>query len=201
MSLAIDEHAQQLRMLLYIRHAWGLADDLPLPALHPVPEAGSSAMPDEVERIVWERRWLRTWAQAWGGQTHGPYRPPGTGKILPDSGLRSDTVFWTAQYGSAGLDLLAFDRWEQMFEPSLGPSLDPVLRSPQAAPVLVAAWERGLESFTVVPWAGYCTYRLSASHLATSFDTAASWSLLNRALAEWIRTPLASCGGRSIPGS
>lgn len=34
-------------------------------------------------------------------------------------------------------------------------------------------------------------YRLSASHLATSFDTAASWSLLNQALAEWIRAPLA----------
>ncbi|UTM47399.1 hypothetical protein [Glutamicibacter mysorens] len=58
------------------------------------------------------------------------------------------------------------------------------------APVLVAAWERGLTDLIVVPWAGYCMHRLGDSHLATSFETAANWSLLRQALAEWIRAPL-----------
>lgn len=191
MSLATDDHAQPIRMLLFIRQAWGLAEDLALPELNPVPETGSSAMPDEAARNLWERRRMRTWSNAWGVKAHGAHRVPGLAAITTAASRATDNDFWTAQYGRAGIDLTAFEQWEQMFDPLLGIDLDPVLRGPQVEPVLVAAWERGLTDLSVVPWAGYCMHRLSDSHLATSFDTAASWSLLRQALAEWIRTPLA----------
>lgn len=77
-----------------------------------------------------------------------------------------------------------------MFDPLLGVNLAPVLRSTAVQPVLVAAWERGLTDLTVLPWAGHCMHRLGDSHLVTSFETAASWSLLRQALAEWIRVPI-----------
>lgn len=191
MSLATDDHAQPIRMLLFIRQAWGLAEDLALPELNPVPETGFSAMPDEAARNLWERRWIRTWSNAWGVTAHGAHRVPGLAALTTAASRATDNDSWTAQYGREGIDLTAFEQWEQMFDPLLGIDLDPVLRSPQVEPVLVAAWERGLTDLTVVPWAGYCMHQLSDSHLVTSFDTAASWSLLRQALAEWIRTPLA----------
>ncbi len=188
--LDVDDHAQAIRMLLYIRHAWHLAEELPLPQLHPAPETGSSAMPRETDPKLWEQRWRQTWLDAWGAQTQGSYRAPGTAQILAATEHLSENDFWTAKYSTAGLNWAAFQRWEQMFDPAFGLGLDPVLRSPAVHPVLLAAWERGLRKLTVVPWAGFCVYRLSDSHLVTSFGTAASRPLLTRALAEWLRTPL-----------
>ncbi|NAZ17769.1 hypothetical protein [Glutamicibacter soli] len=190
MSLSMDDHAQPIRMLLFIRQAWGLAEDLALPELSPVPGTGASAMPDEADRHLWEQRWIRTWSNAWAGKAHGPHRVPGLAAMTAAAGPIGDNDFWTHQYGDEGIDRLAFEQWEQMFDPLLGLDLGPVLQSPRVEPVLVAAWERGLADLTVVPWAGYCMHRLGDSHLVTSFETAASWSLLRQALAEWIRTPL-----------
>lgn len=190
MSLYVDDHAQPIRMLLFIRQAWGLAGDLALPQLSPVPETGSSALPDEVDRDLWEQRWIQTWSNAWAGKERGAHRIPGLAATTAATGSATGNDFWTQQYGDEGIDLIEFEQWEQVFDPWLGLNPEPVLRSTEVRPVLVAAWERGLTDLIVVPWAGYCMHRLGDSHLATSFETAANWSLLRQALAEWSRAPL-----------
>ncbi|MGP9031925.1 hypothetical protein ACT17S_02495 [Glutamicibacter mysorens] len=190
MSLPVDDHAQPIQMLLFIRQAWGLAGDLALPQLSPVPETGSSALPDEVDRDLSEQRSIQTWSNAWAGKARGAHRIPGLAATTAATGSATGNDFWTQQYGDEGIDLIVFEQWEQVFDPWLGLNPEPVLRSTEVQPVLVAAWERGLTDLIVVPWAGYCMHRLGDSHLATSFETAANWSLLRQALAEWIRAPL-----------
>jgi len=190
MTLSVDDHAQPIRMLLFIRQAWGLAGDVVLPPLSPIPETGSSAMPDEADRNLWEHRWNQAWLKAWAHKAQGAHRVPGLAAPAVATGSVAGSDVWTAQYGDEGIDLLAFEQLEQMFDPLLGVNLAPVLRSTEVQPVLVAAWERGLTNLTVLPWAGQCMHRLGDSHLVTSIETAASWSLLRQALAEWIRAPL-----------
>ena len=64
MSLSMDDHAQPIRMLLFIRQAWGLAEDLAAPAqpgsregiLGPAGRSrpgpvGATVDPDLVERV------------------------------------------------------------------------------------------------------------------------------------------------------
>lgn len=78
-----------------------------------------------------------------GVTAHGAHRVPGLAALFTAASRATDNDSWTAQYEREGIDLTAFEQWEQMFDPLLGIDLDPVLRSPQVEPVLVAAWSVG----------------------------------------------------------
>jgi len=65
MQISIDNHAQPLKMLLFIRYAWSLTEELNLPELSPVPEIGTSALPDTENKQVWDHRWTQEWHRTW----------------------------------------------------------------------------------------------------------------------------------------
>lgn len=187
MNLSCDDHAQPIRQLLFIRQAWNVAEELELLVLNPVPDTGTSALPEEHSTRLWQERWLQMWSRVWAEQAGERCKVPGTGQVLEAKALRDQDEFWTSLYGTGGFDYAAFARWENMFDPAFGMKMDPILRHPKVEPTLIAAWERGLRRFTLLPWAGYYAHRLSDSHLVTSFDTAGDPALLQQSLAQWIR--------------
>lgn len=65
MRIIIEDHVQNIKMLLFIRQAWSMAQDMDIPGLSPAPDIGNSRIPDESGREVWEQRWKREWDRSW----------------------------------------------------------------------------------------------------------------------------------------
>ncbi|MBD8045437.1 hypothetical protein H9638_16660 [Arthrobacter sp. Sa2BUA2] len=173
MTIIIDDHAQNLKLLLFVRQAWMVAQDVQVPALSPVAATGTSKIPESASREVWDERWKQQWNRSWAwfnvstvqdaplsqeemrnlsrpGQDLHPIVPP----------------FWTVEYGDEGLDLGAFNTWDRQTMPNF-----PSRSERDALPALVKAWQHGLTTIIVLPYLGYFAHRLNGSHLVISAET------------------------------
>src|SRR3954452_6655568 len=65
MAITVSENPNHIALLLFIRSAWGIAQDMDIPALNPAPNAGSSKIPATAEWANWSARWERAWTRAW----------------------------------------------------------------------------------------------------------------------------------------
>ena len=65
MAIRVDETPHQLTILLFIRHAWGIAADVDVPRLDPLPDVGFSRIPETAAPAEWDARWHRAWKRAW----------------------------------------------------------------------------------------------------------------------------------------
>jgi hypothetical protein len=65
MRITIEDHVQHLKMLLFIRQAWMIAQDVAIPELSPAPDIGTSHISEPPSREVWEDRWKREWDRSW----------------------------------------------------------------------------------------------------------------------------------------
>lgn len=179
MVIRVDETPHHLAILLFIRHAWGVAADIDVPRLDPLPDGGASRLPDSAGKSEWEARWRRAWGRAWGWyavEQPGPQALPTPEQIRqasrPGQGLNPVIPpFWQADYGWAGIDPDAYNDWEQRCSPH---AYAPPRRSagespePRSLPALTAAWESGLDTVIVLPYAGFFASRITSRHLAVS---------------------------------
>lgn len=75
--------------------------------------------------------------------------------------------FWWAGYGAVGIDQGAYNDWEQSLQiVPLKRAGDSPLR--QSLPALIAAWEGGLDTVIIVPYARYFARRTTTRHLLVS---------------------------------
>lgn len=187
MVIAVEDDPNNLLQLLFIRSAWGIAQDLPIPALVSEPDPGASAMPSTASREEWGERWRRQWERAWDWYLIRDSGEPVTPEILraisvPGAPLHpAFPPFWTAEYGEDGLDRDAVGRWQLSVAGDRAQSLE---QQPEriSLPALIDAWEAGLELVTVLPYAGYFALRLSPRHLVVSKSTRAEPDRYSRAL-------------------
>ncbi|WP_213816940.1 hypothetical protein [Glaciihabitans sp. dw_435] len=174
MLLRIEDQNAHLTELLFVRAAWGLAPDIPVPELDPRVMPGESRMPDTATREEWDRRWRQQWAKTW---LWYDYEEPWT----PEAGLQSiaekseamNPYFpprWTDDYGWDGIDREALDDW-------VGSMPDPHQLRLEDEPErrnlddLIPAWKSGLDTIVVVPFAGYFAKRITTRHLVVSSMT------------------------------
>ncbi len=184
MRIATDGHAQHLKMLLFIRQAWMIAQDVAIPELSPTPDVGTSHLPELPSRDVWENRWRREWNRSWAwydmNEDQDIAMTQDEMRDISRAGLVLHPIvppFWTVEYGTDGLDLTAFATWERTTLPLLFP------RTKRATiPALVAAWRDGLTTIIVLPYNGYFAQRHNTSHLVISAQTRNSPELYRRAL-------------------
>lgn len=170
MQISIENHAQPLKMLLFIRYAWSLLEELDLPALSPVPDTGSSALPDTESKQIWADRWAKEWRRTWEwyDSRKGQKRPMSPEEMIsisrPGQPLHPVVPpFWITEYGTAGIDQDAFMRWDRLTT-VMAPNPYPKL-------ALADAWKSGVKRITILPYSGYFAERRNSSHLVVSEDT------------------------------
>lgn len=170
MQISIENHAQPVKLLLFVRYAWSLAEELNLPELSPVPDAGSSAMPDTESRQTWEDRWAEEWRRMWEwyDSRESQQRPMSQEEMIsvsrPGQPLHPVVPpFWITEYGAAGIDRDAFMKWDRVTT-AIAPNPYPEL-------ALVNAWNSGVKAITVLPYSGYFAERRNSTHLVVSEDT------------------------------
>lgn len=197
MVIRVDDSPHHLTILLFIRHAWGIAANADVPGLQPVPDSGSSQLPDSADRSEWEARWHHAWGRAWDWyavEDPEPKRLP-TPELIrdvwrPGQGLNPVIPpIWQAEYGWAGIDPDAYSTWQQQCSPhAYAPPrrIAAELPEPRSLPALIAAWEGGLDSVIVVPYAGFFARRITRRHLAVSATTRNDPGSYTRALQTWI---------------
>ncbi len=174
MVIRIEDHPLALNMLLFIRHAWSIAADADIPELRPSPDPGSSTLPDSASVTQWEDRWRIAWRRAWDWyevRDPSPSELP-TPEMIRDVSRPGQDLhplippLWSAEYGWEGLDLAAFNSWDQ----HLGARI-PTDAERWSLLDLIPAWESGLDTVIVLPYAGYFARRISRRHLAVSAAT------------------------------
>jgi hypothetical protein len=170
MQISIDNHAQPLKMLLFIRYAWSLTEEPNLPELSPVPAIGASALPDTESKQVWDHRWTQEWHRTWGWYDSRESQPA---PISQEEMIRISRPrqplhpvvppFWMTEYGTAGIDRDAFTNWDRL--------TTLVTPNPYPKLPLLDAWQRGIRNITVLPYSGYVAQRRNATHLVVSENT------------------------------
>lgn len=187
MVITVDEHVQNLKMLLFVRQAWSLAPDLDIPELNPAPETGNSRIPESLSRDVWEMLWKREWDRAWAWYNIRSARevPLTQDEMRNISGPGQDLnplmpPFWTVEHGEDGLDWAAFEAWDQQTTP-----IPPINVEFEHVPALVSAWQGGLTDVIVLPYRGFFAHRLNSGHMVVSTETRRSPELYDRALSIW----------------
>ncbi|XAS62893.1 hypothetical protein VUN84_11225 [Micrococcaceae bacterium Sec5.8] len=184
MTITIEDHAQHLKMLLFIRQAWSVAQDVDIPELSPVPATGTSRIPVSASREVWEKRWRQQWARSWAWfdvsrVQDGPMSQDEMRDISrPGQDLHPIVPpFWPIEYGEDGFDLAAFTAWDMQTIPAF-----PSRSERDSLPALIDAWQDGLTTVLVLPYRGYFVQRLNSSHLVVSAETRNDPALYTRAL-------------------
>ena len=86
---------------------------------------------------------------------------------------------WTTEYDWDGLDSAAFNNWHNDLSPI--PPSDAERRNLLE---LIPAWESGLDTVIVLPYAGYFARRVTRRHLAVSAATRNDPATYGRALRE-----------------
>jgi hypothetical protein len=188
MVISIDENPNNICQLLFIRSAWGIASDVEIPMLDPMPDAGTSRTPSSVSESEWSTRWEREWSRAWQWYSISDSSQRVTSELLrrlstPGQPLHpAFPPFWQGEYGDDGLDSAAFDRWQRASRPEMHVALE---STPEriCLDALIAAWNDGLGTVVTLPYAGYFAQRISAKHLVVSGSTRAHPASYNRALA------------------
>lgn len=189
LSFSINDQMRPLAMLLFVRQAWGLAGDLDLPPLDPMPDPGASAPPPGAEASVWNERWDRLWLEAWEVEASGefvvPGRPaqrhPGRGPEMEDG--QPAPGCWANAYGEDGIDMQRFQAWDRELDRLRGAFLGTSFREPR----FMQAVAGGLSEFILLPCAGYYLHRLGAHQVVLSWQTMADPGLRRRAIDEWLR--------------
>lgn len=157
----MDEHAQPLKMLLFIRSAWSLENwTAKLPALDPLPVRVNSALPASESPTVWAQRWNEQWQWIW--DRYGMKEYP----------------FWTTEYGTTGFDVDAFQGWDRRTLPEPKPRRD----SSTVITTMAAAWEKGLTNIIVLPYRGHYASWSKPGLLVISAHTRRTPKLLISAL-------------------
>lgn len=189
MRITVEDHVQNIKMLLFIRQAWSIARDIAIPELSPTPDTGPSRIPNEPGREVWEKRWKHEWDRSWAWfdsrETQiSPTSQDGLREIpAPGQGFhRVVPPFWPAQYGEAGFDLMAFNAWDVLSHPAF-----PSYAERDSTPALIAAWKEGLTTVIGLPLKGYFAHRLNDSHLVVSHQTRKDPESYSLALNSWRR--------------
>lgn len=185
MTIAVDEHPLSLNLLLFVRHVWGIAADVVIPELAPLPDAGTSRVPESASVAEWDDRWRIAWARAWdwykiadADQEKHPTQELMQQVMRPGQDLHPlIPPFWTTEYGWDGLDSDAFNNWDTALSPRI-----PSDAERQNLPDLVPAWESGLDTVIVLPYAGYFAQRMTPRHLAVSAPTRNDPDTYSRAL-------------------
>lgn len=174
MMIRVNDHPQHLHQLLFVRHAWSIAADADIPELWPVPDTGSSRLPDPPGAAVWEDRWRTAWKRAWDWFNIEDHSHP---ELVTPAFIREATKpgqglnplippFWAAEYGMEGVDFPAFSRWDSSLLPDF-----PSPAERRNLPDLIPAWESGMDTVIVLPYAGYYAQRISRRHLVVSAVT------------------------------
>ncbi|HUG51202.1 MAG TPA: hypothetical protein VLZ78_09425 [Terrimesophilobacter sp.] len=187
MVIGIDE-PNNICQLLFIRNAWGIAKDVEIPMLDPLPDVGSSAMPSSASESEWSARWKQAWSRAWRWYAIAESAQRVTSELLrrlstPGQPLHpAFPPFWQAEHGDEGVDSEAFEKWQRASRPEMFVALE---STPERVclDALIAAWNAGLETVVTLPYAGYFAQRISAKHLVVSGSTRAHPESYNRALA------------------
>ncbi|MBO1269276.1 hypothetical protein [Arthrobacter cavernae] len=154
MAIRVNDHPQQLHMLLFVRHAWSIATEADIPELWPVPDPGNSRMPEPPGAAVWEARWKTAWKRAWDWfdiEDHSQQElvTPAFIREATKPGQELNPLippFWASEYGMDGLDYAAFSKWDS--------SLIPAFPSPaerRSLQDLIPAWESGMDTVIVLP--------------------------------------------------
>jgi hypothetical protein len=184
MTITIDDHAQNLKLLLFIRLAWSVAQDVNIPELSPVPATGASRIPESARREVWDERWKQQWAHSWDWFKVSKIQDaPISQDAMRDISRPGQDIhpivppFWPVEYGAGGLDLAAFDKWDAQTTPAF-----PSRSERDSLPALINAWQDGLTTIIVLPYRGYFAQRLSGSHLVVSAETRNDPELYTKAL-------------------
>jgi hypothetical protein len=194
MVIRVDETPHHLTILLFIRQAWGIAAEADVPRLDPLPDIGASRLPDSAGKSEWEARWHRAWARAWDWYTVEQPGLPTPEQIRavsrPGQGLNPVIPpFWQADYGWAGIDPDAYSTWQHQCSPhAYAPPRTSAaeLPEPRSLPALIAAWEGGMDSVIVLPYAGFFARRITNRHLAVSAVTRNDPASYTRALETWV---------------
>jgi hypothetical protein len=86
---------------------------------------------------------------------------------------------WTTEYDWDGLDREAFNTWDRSLSP-----LIPTDEERRNLSDLIPAWESGLDTVVVLPYAGYFAKRITRRHLAVSAATRNEPATYSKALRE-----------------
>ena len=198
MAIRVDDAPHHLTVLLFIRHAWKIAADADVPRLEPLPDVGTSRIPDSAAPAEWEARWRRAWGRAWDWYSVVEPDPaihptPGYIREVSQPGHALDPLippFWQADHGWEGIDAGAYTAWEMASGPQAyarprrNAAESP---EPQSLPALIAAWENGLDTVIVLPYQGYFARRITARHLAVSAATRNEQAAYSRALHSFVQ--------------
>lgn len=181
MAITVEDHPFPLNLLLFIRQAWQLEVDADIPKLLPLPARGNSKAPDSASLPEWGTRWQTAWDRAWTwyqiADSSRPQYPTQESMRQMQETMRqvmqpgqplhpSIPPLWTADYDWDGIDQDAFNTWDQSLAPKI---LTDVER--QNLSSLIPAWESGMDTIIVLPYAGYFAQRISRRHLAVSAST------------------------------
>lgn len=188
MVITVDDHVQNLKLLLFVRQAWSLTQDLKIPELNPAPETGNSRIPESASRDVWEERWKQEWDRSWAWyDIRAAQETPLTQEEVrnisrPGQDLhRLVPPFWNVEHGEDGIDWTAFEAWDRQTTP-----IPPINAELESVPALVSAWQGGLATVIVLPYRGFFAHRLNSSHLVVSAETRNSPELYDKALSTWV---------------
>ena len=125
MAIRVDDTPHHLTVLLFIRHAWKIAADADVPRLEPLPDVGTSRIPDSATPAEWQARWRRAWDRAWDWYSVEEPDPtihptPGYLREVSRPGHDLDPLippFWQADHGWEGIDAGAYNAWEMASGP------------------------------------------------------------------------------------
>ena len=187
MVISVDDHPLSLNLLLFVRHAWSIKPDVDIPALIPAPNPGASEMPVSASSQEWADRWHIAWDRAWDWYNiQEPDRMKHPTQELMRQVLRPGQELhplipplWTTEYDWDGLDSAAFNNWHNDLSP-----IPPSDAEPRNLSDLIPAWESGLDTVIVLPYAGYFARRVTRRHLAVSAATRNDPATYGRALRE-----------------
>lgn len=192
MAITVEDHPFALNLLLFIRHTWLIVADDDIPELSPQPDPGSSKTPDSASLPDWESRWQNAWDRAWTwyqiADSSWPQYPTQESMHQMQETMRQVMQpgqplhprippLWTADYDWDGIDQDAFNTWDQSLAPKF-----PTDAERQNLPSLIPAWESGLDTIIVLPYAGYFARRITRRHLAVSASTRNDPESYSRAL-------------------
>lgn len=185
--MTVDNHAQAINMLLFVREAWALASDLDIPALSPKPQVRGSSLPASQTVETWEQRWHSQWLRAWewyelDKSRTTPASPSHMNELArPGQDLNQHIApFWFVEYGFEGIDEEAFYAWDKFVVSGAVP-----MDARSHAAELAVASELGLTTIITLPYSGYYAKVLSNSHLVVSNDTMQDSAMFKKALADW----------------
>jgi hypothetical protein len=185
MLISVDDHPLAINQLLFVRHAWSIAENIELPPLSPAPGRGISKVPPSASIDEWSDRWRIAWDRAWDWyKIQDPDRTKHPTPELMREVLRPGQdldplipPLWTTEYDWEGLDGDAFSNWQRDLS-----QIPPSDVERRVLPDLIPAWGSGMDTVIVVPFAGYFAKRITRRHLAVSASTRNSPTTYSRAL-------------------